>query len=227
MKKLTSLQVLMLMGLAINAYSVQAHEPEISDQEFQEQAVQLALQSEATEQANDAVLQNLALVSPATVEEILVEEADLATSFQKINNLIKAKNKRIEQLSKQKTVDSIEIAKLAVQLADLQAAHEKAVATQRAKHKKSHKLEESISDALKKAEQSLKTLNKRNLMKAVGEVENATRPFIEKAKNSVKSKKSKASKAVVKASAQQPMLEEDAMIDQAMNDAMMSDEIIV
>lgn len=225
----------MLMSLALGSYSLHSQ----SEQEFQDQAVQLALQAEATENMSDQLLQELAQIAPQAVEESIIETADLTPTFNEIKKLVDKKNKEIEKLSKQAKVNEAQIAKIGLELADAQAALKKAEALQRAKHKKSHKLEQVINDALKKAEQGLKKLNDSVAFQTIKKASVDTSEFLsEKADKAYKNvsetinkasrKKSKASKAVIKASAQQPMLmDEDVMIDQAMDDAMLDEEVVL
>ena len=250
MKKLTKLQIMMLMGLSVGSMTIQAG----ADQDFQDQAVELELKSERIEDADDKVMQALADISPATIENLILETDELIPNFNEIKKLVDKKNKEIEKLSKQAEVDKAQIAKIGIELADAQVALKKAEALQRAKHKKPNKLEQLINDSLKKAEQALKRLNDSATTKAVKRVAAESGKFISKKaeeayetvstkakeimstekdlsgqensmkkKNKSSKKKSKASKAAIKASAEEPMLmDEDVMIDQAMDNAMLN-----
>lgn len=256
MKNLTKLQVMMLMGLAVGSVSMHGQ----SDQENQDEVVALTLEADRTEDMSDHVLQQLSQISPATIEQAVLETAELIPSFQEIRSLVDKKNKEIEKLSAQAVVDEAQIAKIGIELAQAQAALKQAEAVQRAKHKKHHKLEQTINDALKKAEQGLKALNDSVAMRTIKDGLSDAAEFIsEQAQAAYESKpgqavrqasaqsaefiaeqaqagykmasqkakriktKLKSSKALAKASAQQPMLmieDEDAMIDQAIDDAM-------
>jgi hypothetical protein len=191
MKKLTSLQILMLMNLALGSSHMYGEHP--SNMDDLNEAIQLELKFAQDETIE--VLNDLAASQPMVIEHIIQDEADLEATFNSIRAFINKKNKEIEKLLKEKVVAEAEVAKLAVELADAQAMLEKAIAKQRAKHKHNHKYEQAIKDALMKAEQGVKALNK----KAVNFFSNTGKAISKGAKNI---KKSKASKAVVKASSQ-------------------------
>jgi len=218
MKKITSLQFMMLMSLAVGSVQVYSQ-----NQDFSNQAVQLSLKSDRTEDLDDTVLQKLAESSPAAIESLLIEEEELIPTFSEIKNVVNKANKMIEKLSKKSEVHETEIARIAVQLADTQAALEKAVALQRAKHKQNHKLEQVISDALKKAEQGLKALNDR-AMQIASIVKETVSEKMQTASKKVKqaTKKLRAQKSQEAANAR-----EDAIIDQAIDNAMMDDQVVV
>jgi len=281
----------MLMSLAVGSIHIQGQ----TDQEFQDQAIELEQQVAQDEQVKQEVVQQLEQVAPEILDEIALDEAELNAHFSTIKKLVDKKNKEIEKLSAQAEVNEAQIAKIGIELADAQIALKKAEAAHRAKHKKAHKFEQAINDALKKAEQGLKYLNDSATGKAVksaaveggrfiseksqqaykatkkgisqgaefvseqgqnyitnkkARIQKATQARKELARGNFSKagtltqegikedftqnpfrtpkKKSKASKAVRKASAQQPMLmDEDIMIDQAMDDAMLHDEVIV
>jgi hypothetical protein len=251
MKKLTKLQIMMLMSLSVGSIYLQGQD----EQSFQEQAITLELKSEKAEDIDDKVLQALADVAPASVESLIFETEELTPSFGEIKKLVDKKNKEIERLSKQAEINQADIARIGIELADAQASLKKAEALQRAKHKKPNKLEQLINDSLKKAEQALKRLNDSATTKAVKRVAVESGKFISKKaeeayetvstkakeimspekdlsgqensmkkKNKSSKKKSKASKAAIKASAEEPMLmDEDVMIDQAMDNAMLNE----
>jgi hypothetical protein len=252
MKNLTTLHIMMLMGLAVGSIHLHA----ASDQEFENEAMRFEQKSEQTATL-DEVMQDLVEISPAIEQEIAQEEADLQPDFNKIKKFVSEKNKEIEQLKKRTDANEIEIAKLAVQLADAQAAFEKAISIQRAKHKKNHKLEQSISDALKKAEQGLKNLND-GIMRAANvtgaALSQGAKTVSKKIKSSMQSNKNLSAQEKKAARAKlletmiadvdnnqgqftdprlaQPMLmiehvqptEEDAIIDQALDAANIDDE---
>jgi hypothetical protein len=174
MKKLTSLQILMLMNLALGSSHMYGEHP--SNMDDLNEAIQLELKFAQDETIE--VLNDLAASQPMVIEHIIQDEADLEATFNSIRAFINKKNKEIEKLLKEKVVAEAEVAKLAVELADAQAM-----------------LEKAIKDALMKAEQGVKALNK----KAVNFFSNTGKAISKGAKNI---KKSKASKAVVKASSQ-------------------------
>jgi len=163
MKKLTSLQIMMLMSLALGSsqiYSRESHEMAMQDDN---EAVMLELQSAQDEQAKMEVLTNLVALEPKVAERIIEDEADLEATFSSIRTFVNKKNTEIDKLNKEKVVNEVEVARLADELADAQAALERAIAKQRAKHKRDHRLEQSIKDLLKKAEQGLKTAAKKSV----------------------------------------------------------------
>ncbi len=156
MKKLTSLQILMLMGLAVGSSHMYGKQPAMTIQDAQ--AVELTLEAEQNRVATKEVLSDL---SPKTIERIIQDRAKLVPSFNQIDNIIKNINKELEKLSKANSVNEEDIARLAVELADAQADLEEAQAVQNVKHKKAFHGEQAIKDGLMKAEQGLKSLNKK------------------------------------------------------------------
>jgi len=163
MKKLTSLQIMMLMSLALGSsqiYSRESHEMAMQDDN---EAVMLELQSAQDEQAKMEVLTNLVALEPKVAERIIEDEADLEATFSSIRTFVNKKNTEIDKLNKEKVVNEVEVARLAVELADAQAALERAIAKQRAKHKRDHRHEQAIKDLLKKAEQGVKSLSKKSV----------------------------------------------------------------
>jgi len=127
----------------------------------QQEAVMLKLQSEEDLVAEEAVLMDLVALEPMIVEQIVIDESNLEATFDSIRSFVNKKNTEIEKLNKDKEVSETEVAKLAVELTDAQAALEKATARQRAKHRHNNRHEQSIKDALMKSEQGLKSLNKK------------------------------------------------------------------
>lgn len=111
------------------------------------------------EQAIIGVLKNLERSNPEVIERIILEEMKLEATFDSVKNFVRQKNKEIELLLKDKNVQDIEVARLAIELAHAQVLYAKAIAEHKAKHKKSHKFEQNIKDALTKAEQALVKLN--------------------------------------------------------------------
>jgi len=170
MKKLTSLQILMLMTLALGSSSMYGKQAQ--NQTFLQsvqytnalnEAAQLKLQSVQDEDATIEVLTDLAQSDPMVLERIIKDEADLEATFSSIKRFIDKKNREIEKLSKEKAVDETNIARLAVELADAQALFEKTTALHRSKHKHNHKFEQMIKDALMKAEQGVKSLSNKSV----------------------------------------------------------------
>jgi hypothetical protein len=214
MKKLTSLQILMVLGLGLNASTILSNEA-INEQDMSE-AVAAELDSAQAEAARLEVLTDLAELYPMQVERIITDEADLESTFNSIRNFINKKNTEIENLLQQNNVSEAEVARLAVELADAQSELNNTIAKQRAKHKKSHKQEQPIKDAFMKAGKNLKSLNSKNV-----------RGFNDSG-NAVQQKLTKKQKAKKAARAEQPMLMDSA--DEAiamMDDQMMNDEVVV
>jgi len=155
MKKITSLQVLMLMSLAVG--SMRLHASSVVENE---------LQAAFDQQAELNVLQDLAQSNPEVIEQIVREEAKAQIKHENLHQIkrfIDQINKEIENLSQQKNVAEIEIARLAVELNDAKIAFEKALAERKATHKaarsnKSNRLEQAISDNIMMAGQGLKRL---------------------------------------------------------------------
>lgn len=156
MKKLTSLQILMLMSLAVGS----SHMHGSFDQD---EAMQSQLKSVQDESATTAVLADLAASQPEAFNRIIEDEANLETTFNSLKRFIEKKNKEIEKLEKAKFIQEAEVARLAVELADAQAALEKTIARQRSTHKHDHRHEQAIKDALMKAEQGVKRLSEKAL----------------------------------------------------------------
>jgi len=117
MKNLKILQIMILIGLAVESISLHA----ATDQKFE-------------------------------------NKINVPHDFNTIRNMINEENEKIEQLKNQDVIDEVVLAKITDQLAQAQTAFDQAVQRHRAKHKKNHKLEDAISDNLKKAEQGLKNL---------------------------------------------------------------------
>lgn len=160
MKKLTSLQVMMLMSLALGSSHIHSR-MEKSNMQDDTEAVMLELKAGQDEQARMEVLTDLVELEPKIVERIIEDEADLEATFNSIRSFVHKRNAEIDKLNKEKVVNEVEIARLAVELVDAQATLERTIAKQRAKHKHNHRLEQSIKDALKKAEQGLKSLQQK------------------------------------------------------------------
>ena len=113
----------MLMSLAVGSSQVFG-----IDQDAQ--AVQLELKAEQDVQATAEVLGDLAQMDPAMAERVIVDEADLEATFNSIRKFVDKKNKEIDSLLQEKVVNEEEVARLAVELADAQAALEKAQSEQ-------------------------------------------------------------------------------------------------
>lgn len=153
MKKYLSLQIMMLTIMAGSAGFMYAE-----FDENQAEAVQAELQAQAFEESTHAVLQDLAIMAPAVIEQIIEDEADLDATFNRIKQFVGKKNKEIERLQKEEHVTQEDIARIAVELADTQAMFAKYVARQRAQDKENHKHEDNITSMIKKANRSLQLL---------------------------------------------------------------------
>ncbi|MBP6870259.1 hypothetical protein KBC04_05225 [Candidatus Babeliales bacterium] len=153
MKNLTKLQIFMLMSLAVGSLTMHAND--VSDFE----AVTSQVDAAQNLQATVDVLEELEQSNPDVIELIILDEADLEATFGSIRNFIQKKNKEIERLLSKNQVEQAEIAKLGIELADAQAAYEKASARYKMKHKKSYRGEQAIKDSLIKAEQGLQSLS--------------------------------------------------------------------
>ena len=200
MKKLTSLQIMMLMTLALG--SSQMHgEIQKSNMADDNEAVMLEFQAAQDEQAGMEVLTDLVELEPMAVKRIIEDEADLEATFNSIRNFVHKKNTEIDKLNKEKVVNEVELAILAKELADAQAALERAIAKQRAKHKRNHRHEQAIKDALKKAEQGVKSLSKKTLnffnQTGITKAANQTANSINKTFGKKKSKSKKSNNQVV------------------------------
>ena len=156
MKKLTKLQVLMFMSLAVGSLQMQGRD--VQNMEDQDQVVGSELLATFDESVTTELLVDLAILEPKIVEDIVKDEADLETTFDSVMHFINKVNKKIDKLSKKDTVSPMIVAKFAIEIIDAQANFEKAIAKQRAKHKHNHRYEQQIKDAIMKAEQGLKNL---------------------------------------------------------------------
>jgi len=124
------------------------------------------------------VLEDLAGIDPTVVERIVEEEAEgLENSFHSIHQFVQKKYKEVKKLLMNGVASQIDIARLAVELADAQSTLEKTIARQRAKNKPVHKLEKQISDLLVTAQQALRTLNSRAM--------EAIRPAVKRARKAL------------------------------------------
>lgn len=171
MKKLTSLQVMMLMSLALGSSQMHGGMQK-SNMKDDSKAVMLELQVGQDEQAKVDVLTDLVATEPKSAERIILDEANLEANFTSIKNFVHKRNNEIERLNKKDVIAEPEVAIIAVELADAQAALDKTIAKQLAKHKHNHRLEQAVKDALKKAEQGLKSLQRKamNSQSAVQEM---------------------------------------------------------
>jgi len=163
MKKLTSLQIMMLMSLALGSSQIYSRESDEMAMQDDNEAVMLELQSAQDEQAKMEVLTDLIELEPKVAERIIEDEADLEATFNSIRTFVNKKNIEIDKLNKEKVVNEVEVARLAVELADAQAVLERTIAKQRAKHKHNYRHEQAIKDLFKKAEQGLKSLSKKSV----------------------------------------------------------------
>ncbi len=215
MKKLTSLQILMVLGLGLNASAI-----------FCNEAVDMEVQAGLTLQAGNEVLQDLAQVAPEEVEKLIANTANLKPTFQSVISFMHEAQQEIDNLKEQAVVNEAEVARLALELDHAQAALEQAIALQRTKHKRPHHLEQKAKDDLMKGEQGVKTLNERSQSKKKPGFFNMFTPMTSKQKS--KSKAKKAARAEQAMDIEKPMLMDNA--DEAiamMDDQMMDDEVVV
>ena len=225
MKKLTSLQILMVLGLGLSSSAIFCWSDEAMDIQNMNEAVAAELDSAQTEAARLDVLTGLAELYQMQVDRIIVDESDLESSFNSIRNFINKKNTEIESLLQQNDVSEAEVARLAVELADAKSELENTIAKQRAKHKKSNRQEQSINDAFAKAGQNIKRLWNKNIGRPFNSAFGSSQPT--KQQKSKKAAK-KAARAEQAMDAEQPMLMDNA--DEAiamMDNQMMDDEVVV
>lgn len=157
MKKLTKLQVLMLMSLAVGSLQIQGRDAR--DMEDQDQVVASELLSALDEGMTTELLVDLAILKPEILNEIVKDEANLAPNFGSVRHSINQINEAIDKLSRKETVSELKVAKFAIEIADVQANLEKATAKQALNHRHNDRhYEQQIKDAIMKAEQGLKNL---------------------------------------------------------------------
>lgn len=230
MKKL---QVTLLMSLALGSYTIYSKE-DFDTQDFDAMDIK---------QAQLQVIEDLAEQAPEVLHQIIDEEQGLhgdglEDTFTKLRNFVSKKIKEIEKLSAQNEIQETQIARIAIELADAQVALARTIEKQRAKHRKNHKLEQKIKDALLKAEQSLKILNDKALALAHQSVskvqEFAANPrvqaakekavkFATNAKDTVR-KKAEAAKKNAKKKMQDMKQRSKKVVAQA-DDAMMEEQV--
>lgn len=219
MKKITSLQILMIMGLSLSASSTFCSSDDIDMQE----AVAFELQSAQTEQARLEVLTDLAESYPEQVEHLILNESDLESNFDSIRNFVNKKNKDIEELLQQKVVSEAEVARLAVELADAQSMLENTIAKHRAKNKRKPKKQQAIKDALMKAEQGLRLLSQR----AVSGLNNFGKAVVKNGKKANKAVSKKLKKKLKKSKNNAPVEEVMISINQPMNLDEMNHDVVI
>ena len=247
MKKLTSLQILMILGLGLNTSVIFSSDEDMNVENMHE-AVEAELDSAETEAARLDVLTGLAELYPMQVERIIMNESDLESNFNSIRNFINKKNIEIESLLEKNEVNEAEVARLAVELADAKSELQNTIAKQRAKHKKPHKQEQSISDSFIKAGQNITRLWNKNIGRPFNNYKTNTSAKYKKAfsspqgyleaskeawtKNPFRTPDKPISKKAVRAEqamyAKKPMLMDSA--DEAiamMDNQMMDDEVMV
>ncbi len=222
MKKITSLQILMVMGFSLSASSTFCSADD-TDMQYLNEAVAFELQSAQTEQARVEVLTDLAELYPQQVERIILNEVDLESNFNSIRNFINKKNKEIEQLLQQKIVSEAEVARLAIELADAQSMLENTVAKHRAKNKRKPKQQQAIKDALMKAEQGVRSLSQR----AVSELNDFEKAVVKNGKKAGKAVSKKLKKKSKKLKKNAPVEELMMSINQPMNLDEMNHDIVV
>lgn len=153
MKKFTKLKIFILMSLAIG--SINIHADEKSDKEA------ITNQVDSAQNLNETVdiLEELEISNPEVIKQIILDENDLDANFGSVKSFTQKFNSKIEKYLQKPVVSEIEITKLAVELADTQAAFEKASARYNMKYKKEYKGEQAIKDNLMKAAQGLQSLS--------------------------------------------------------------------
>jgi hypothetical protein len=157
MKKLTRLQILMLMSLAVG--SLQIHGKDVRNMDDQDQAVASELLAVLDESITTELLVDLAILKPEIVQEIVKDETNLKPAFGSVRHSINEINEAIDRLSRKEIISELEVAKFAVEIADVQANFEKAIANQGLNHKHNDRhYEQQIKDGVMKAQQGLKNL---------------------------------------------------------------------
>ena len=151
-KQFIKLTMLALMSFALDAKK-QVPQYEMDEVE------NLKLQAAGIEQATAPVIAELAEISPETIDQIVKDEESLH-GLRSILKFVEKINKEISQmLEKSQEIDPAQLARLAIESADAQAALEKIEAKLKVKHKKGHeKIIQNIQDKLLQAEQSLKNI---------------------------------------------------------------------
>jgi len=229
MKKLTSLQILMVLGFGLSSSIIFSNE--VTDEQDMNEAVAAELDSAQTEAARLEVLTDLADLYPMQVERIIVNEADLESSFNSIRNFINKKNREIESLLQQNNVSEAEMARLAVELADAKSELENTIAKQHAKHKKSHKQEQPVKDSFTKAMHNMTNLWNKNIGRPFNSAFGSSQPTKKQKEKSAKRKNDFQQDLKSKGSinrSKKPMLMDSA--DEAiamMDNQMMDDEVMV
>jgi len=195
MKKLTSLQILLLMSLSLgSSYSFSKHAVSARNQN---EAAKLELQSVQDEAATIDVLQDL---DAQSIEQLVESLSNLDAKLSSIKHFVDQKNREINDLLKEKSVAEEAIAIKSIEIANAQAMFEKTLAQQKTKHKhaKQSKYEQEIRNALKTAEKGVKLLAEKSMN------------FVQQAKKSVnKLYKSKTHKAQAQAAREIPGVEDE------------------
>lgn len=123
-------------------------------------AIQNELQTIDLERDAARLLSQLAESNPEIVEIIITDESNLKSTFHSIQHFIQARLHEINKLlSSKKNVAFQHLARLAIELADAQAALEKTIMQHLAQHKKHDDVEEAIKETLRIAELKLKELS--------------------------------------------------------------------
>ncbi|MDP3787805.1 MAG: hypothetical protein Q8Q60_00635 [Candidatus Chromulinivorax sp.] len=157
MKKLESLQILILMSLSLGSSCL--YSKKINNINDQKEAIQFQLTAERGAHRSLEVLQDLAVTNPESVSRIIKFLAKLETTLDSVESLLRVENKEIEKLLGQDSVQQEKAAELAVELAEIQEALTKTLAEERANHRHNFKKEHLIKNALMKAQQGVKRLN--------------------------------------------------------------------
>lgn len=169
MKKLTSLQVLVLMGFALSS-NLYGKQSSVNTDALEKDAVRLILLSEQYDKAAMEVLDELAKKSEDTVERLILDEAELEPIISKVEEFLHKKLKEIQTLSdsiNSANTEKLEnlrelVAKLAIEIAHAQSDFVKAQSNLRMKHEQPSKKEQKTFDLLEKAKQAIIKLNEKS-----------------------------------------------------------------
>lgn len=135
----------------------------------------------------------------ATLQHIVFDESNLEANFDAVRSFIDQKNQEIAYLQNQQTVSEFEIARLAAELANTKTMLDKASQRHLVQYGKKNNTEALIKRELQKTIIALRNLQEKFLKRASSVASNIGNT----AKQSMRNvRKSNASKAVVKASAQ-------------------------
>lgn len=189
-----NLQILAIMSVAF-AYIQLDAKPSIINQ-IAEQPATSFVDAARNIQSTVDILENLEKINPTVIERIILDEKNLEANFSSIKTFVHKKIKELKNLAQEKIIDEADFARLAVELADAQAAFEKACARYKAQYKKAFKGSQAIMDSLMEAEQSLKNLSAQQIKQELNQTSQYVKETMQDAITKVK--ESDAGKAVVK-----------------------------